>query len=228
MIRLESVRVVYGRTLALDAIDLDLADGITGLFGQNGSGKSTLLKAIAGFVRPTTGRVVVDGRAVRLGDETWRRAVGYAGHDPGLYGRLTVAENLELFARLYDAPRDRAAGLLERLGVADRAGTRVDALSAGLKRRVSVARALLHDPTVLLLDEPYANLDDDAADMVSEAICAWRAPGRVALVATHGAKRVKAFADAAVILKQAQVVSHRVRTGAFSSEPVVAAPGGDE
>ena len=220
MIELDDVRVMYGRTLALDSISLDLRDGVTGLFGQNGSGKSTLLKVIAGFVRPTHGDVRSGERPVRLGDEEWRRILGYAGHEPGLYGRLTVIENLELFARLYGTSPARAAELLEALDIADRRDSRVDALSAGLKRRVSVARALLHEPSVLLLDEPYANLDDDAADRVSEVVRDWRKPGRIALIATHGAKRVKEFADAAIILKQAHVVSYRVRTGAVSSEPV--------
>ena len=221
MIRIDGLRVLYGRTLALESVTLDLADGVIGLFGQNGSGKSTLLKVIAGFVRPSRGAVTHEGAPVRLRDEAGRRIVGYAGHEPGLYGRLTVRENLDLFARLYGTSEGKPGELLDALDVADRASTRVDALSAGLKRRVSVARALLHDPAVLLLDEPYANLDDDAAERVSQAIRAWRRPGRVALIATHGAKRVKEFADAAIILKQARVVSHRVRTGAFSSEPVV-------
>jgi heme ABC exporter ATP-binding subunit CcmA len=221
MIRFEDVRVLYGRTLALDAVDLELVDGVIGLFGQNGSGKSTFLKVVAGLVRPTRGSIVADGRPVRIADESWRRVVGYAGHEPGLYGRLTVGENLDLFARLYDAPRARVGQLLAALDIADRAAARVDSLSAGLKRRVAVARALVHDPAVLLLDEPYANLDDDAADRVSEAIQTWHSPGRVGVIATHGAKRVKAFADAGIILKQSQVVSYRVRTGAFSSEPVV-------
>jgi heme ABC exporter ATP-binding subunit CcmA len=220
VIVLDDVRVMYGRTLALESISLDLADGITGLFGQNGSGKSTLLKLIAGFVRPSRGSVTAGGTPVRLGDEGWRRVVGYAGHEPGLYGRLTVLENLELFARLYGSARERAVELLDALDVADRRDSRVDSLSAGLKRRVSVARALLHEPRVLLLDEPYANLDDEAAERVSQAVREWRQPGRIALIATHGAKRVKEFADAAIILKQARVVSHRVRTGAFSSEPI--------
>jgi heme ABC exporter ATP-binding subunit CcmA len=228
VIELEDVRVMYGRTLALDSISLELVDGVIGLFGQNGSGKSTLLRLIAGFVTPRRGTVRSDGRPIRLGDEAWRRMIGYAGHEPGLYGRLTVRENLELFARLYDADTARASELLHALDVAGRADSRVDSLSAGLKRRVSVARALLHDPTILLLDEPYANLDDDAADRVSEAVKAWRRPGRVALIATHGAKRVKAFAGAAIILKQARVMSYRVRTGAFSSEAVDALETADE
>jgi heme ABC exporter ATP-binding subunit CcmA len=220
VIRIEDVRVLYGRTLALDGVDLRLVDGVTGLFGPNGSGKSTLLKVVAGFLRPTRGEVRAGELRVDLGNEQWRRVVGYAGHEPGLYGRLTVGENLELFARLYDVPRSSVTGLLEELGIADRASSRVDTLSAGLKRRVSVARALVHDPRVLLLDEPYANLDDDAAEMVSAALRRWRRPGRVALVATHGAKRLKAFADAGIVLRQARVVSHRIRTGPHSSEPI--------
>jgi heme exporter protein A len=226
VIRLEEVRVMYGRTLALESISLDLGEGIVGLFGQNGSGKSTLLKAIAGFVKPSRGSILAGDAPVRLRDEGWRRMVGYAGHEPGLYGRLTVLENLELFGRLYGIGPARAEELLDALGMEERRNSRVDSLSAGLKRRASVARALLHEPAVLLLDEPYANLDDDAADRVSQAVRAWRRPGRVALIATHGAKRVKEFADAAIILKQARVVSYRVRTGAFSSEPV--APAGAE
>lgn len=220
MIRLDDVRVLYGRTLALDSVDLDLRDGIVGLFGPNGSGKSTLLKVVAGLVRPARGTAYADGVPIRLADEAWRKIVGYAGHEPGLYARLTVRENVELFARLYDAPAARVDAVLEQVGLSDRATARVDALSAGLKRRVSVARALVHDPRVLLLDEPYANLDDDAAAMVSDALVGWRRPGRIALVATHGAKRLKAFADSGIVLKDARVVSHRIRTGPHSSHPV--------
>jgi heme ABC exporter ATP-binding subunit CcmA len=220
VIRLDDVRVVYGRTVALDRISLDLGEGIVGLFGPNGSGKSTLLKVIAGFVRPAGGAALAEGSPIRLADEAWRRHVGYAGHEPGLYARLSVRENLVLFARLYDTPDTRVDAVLRQLGLSERASMRVDALSAGLKRRASVARALVHDPRVLLLDEPYANLDDDAADLVSAALADWRRPGRLALVATHGAKRVKAFADAGVVLKQARVVSHRIRTGPRSSTPV--------
>jgi heme ABC exporter ATP-binding subunit CcmA len=220
VITLEGVRVVYGRTLALDEIDLTLAEGVVGLFGPNGSGKSTLLKVLAGFLKPSRGDVRAGEIPVRLGNEQWRRVVGYAGHEPGLYGRLTVRENLELFARLYDMSRGVADVVMTELGIADRAEARVDSLSAGLKRRASVARALVHDPRVLLLDEPYANLDEEAADLVSDAVKRWRRPGRVAVIATHGAKRLKAYSDYGVVLRNARVVSHRLRTGPHSSEPV--------
>ena len=212
MIVLDSVTVNYGRTLALHDVSLDFVPGITGVFGPNASGKSTLLRVLAGLVRPTKGRVTVEGRSLDLGDEDFRRLVGYAGHEPGLYGRLSVQENLELFARLYGVANNRPLELLEQLGIADRAATPVADLSAGLKRRTAVARALLHEPSLLLLDEPYANLDDEAADLVSEAVQNWWAPGRIGVMATHGAKRVKEFASGSLILKRGTPISYRRRT----------------
>lgn len=208
-IRLEGVEVAFGRTLALHGLTLELFPGVTGLFGPNGSGKSTLLSVLAGLLRPTAGSAVYRGRPVSASDEEWRRHVGYAGHEPGLYPALTVAENLTLWAQLFDAPGRRVEEMIERLGLGDRRNTHVRALSAGYKRRASVARALLHEPAVLLLDEPYANLDDDAAAEVSAAVVEWRRPDRIAVVATHGAKKVKAYADAGIILKHGRVVSYR-------------------
>lgn len=205
MIEARGVTVVYGRTVALDRIDLDLAEGVTGLFGQNGSGKSTLLRVMAGLLRPTAGTVTVAGRGLDLRDESFRRRLGYAGHDSGLYQHLSIGENLRLFARLYGCSPDAPGAILERVGLGDRTDSRVGELSAGLKRRAAVARALLHDPDILLLDEPYANLDGDGAAAVTEAITAWRRPGKVGVIATHGAKRVKAYANAGVILTRGSV-----------------------
>jgi ABC-2 type transport system ATP-binding protein len=206
MIQARDLRVTFGRTRALDGVDISLDDGVFGLFGPNGSGKSTLLKVIAGLLPATAGEVSVNGYRPRARAEAVRRVIGYAGHDSGLYPELTVAENLDVFARLYGCATDRVRDVLVRLGLSEWAGTPAGALSAGLKRRTAVARAILHDPTVLLLDEPYANLDDDAADLVSEMVKTWRSPGRVAVIATHGAKVVKRFANGGVILKQGRVV----------------------
>ena len=212
MITLDSVSVYYGRTIALDELTIEIGNGITGVFGPNGSGKSTLLRLVTGLLRPTRGRVLVDGQPIDLANEAWRRLVGYAGHEPGLYARLTVLENLHLFGRLYGVPGGRAEALLEELGIAERATTPVGELSAGLKRRAAVARAMLHEPRFLVLDEPYANLDDEAADMVSEAIRrGWAGEDRSGVIATHGAKRVKEFANAALILKRGRPISYRRR-----------------
>lgn len=211
MITTARVTVVFGRNVALDSVDLVLTEGITGLFGQNAAGKSTLLRVLCGLLRPTSGSVTWDGHPVAIVDEELRRRIGYLGHDAGLYGRLSIRENLDLFATMYGASSSRVDEMLDSLEIGDRAGTPVHELSAGLKRRAGVARALLHDPLLLLLDEPYANLDDDASELVSSAVKAWRRPGRLGVIATHGAKRVKPFADAGVILQRGHVVSHRTR-----------------
>ena len=218
MIRVDNVTVVYGRTVALDDLAIEIGTGVTGVFGPNASGKSTLLRVLAGLLKPTRGQVTFAGAPLTLADESFRHTVGYAGHEPGLYARLTVRENLSLFARLYGVGNDRIDVLLTELGIAERSETPVGELSAGLKRRASVARAMLHEPQLLLLDEPYANLDDEASDLVSRAIQRWVAPDRVAVMATHGAKRVKEFAEASLILKRGRPVSYRRRiAGAVSS-----------
>jgi heme exporter protein A len=212
VIAAESLTVVFGSTVALDDLNVEIGPGVTGLFGPNGSGKSTLLRVVAGLLRPTSGRVTIDG-VPDPGRIRW--IVGYAGHNSGLYRDLTVRENLSLFARLYGVPDERVGSVVGALGIEMHANTRVADLSAGFVRRAAVARAILHEPAVLLLDEPYANLDDDAAELLSDAVKAWRAPGRSAVIATHGAKKVKRFADAGVILRDGRVVvSGRYRTPA--------------
>ncbi|MBW3595198.1 MAG: heme ABC exporter ATP-binding protein CcmA [Actinobacteria bacterium] len=212
MISLDNVTVVFGRTLALDQVSVEIPEGVTGVFGPNGSGKSTLLKAVAGLLKPQHGRIAIDGSDRR--DETARRAVGYAGHGSGLYGRLSLRENLELFASLYGASAERAGTLIDQLGLREFASRPVAELSAGSKRRAAVARALVHDPDVLLLDEPYANVDDEASEAISRAVATWKTDGKTALVATHGAKKVKAYADGGIILQRGRLI----RSGRYTSE----------
>lgn len=204
-IAVENVTIVFGRTLALDEIDIEIGPGVTGVFGPNGSGKSTLLKAIAGLLRPTSGRIAIDGSDGNH-DESLRRRIGYAGHGSGLYGRLTLQENLELFASLYGADTGRAKSLIADLDLTEFAARPVTELSAGSKRRAAVARALVHDPEVLLLDEPYANVDDEASEAISRGIAAWKSEGKTALVATHGAKKVRAYADGGIILRRGRLI----------------------
>jgi heme ABC exporter ATP-binding subunit CcmA len=211
VIVIEDVTMVFGRTVALRNLSLEVGSGITGIFGPNGAGKSTLLRLVSGLARPVAGRIFFDGAPVNSADEDFRGRVGYAGHEPGLYGHLTVRENLELFAQLHGAPLERVVETAHSIELDDRLDVRVRELSAGLKRRAAVARAIVHEPDLLLLDEPYANLDEGSAEAVSAALKAWREPGRVALVATHGAKRLKSFADGSVILQLGRAISHRAR-----------------
>lgn len=211
MICIRDVRVLFGRTIALDRVDLDIGAGVTGLFGPNGSGKSTLLRVIAGLQRPARGTVSIGGAEHQDGAESLRRRLGYAGHEPGLYGRLSVRENLELFGTLCGAPEGNVEATLAAVGLAERADARVDELSAGLQRRAAIARAMVHEPDILLLDEPFATLDDDAAELVVAAIRTWSGPGRTAVIATHGAKRLKSFADGSVVLRRGLIASDRRR-----------------
>lgn len=208
MISVRDVTVTFGRTLALDAIDLTLAPGVVGLFGPNASGKSTLLRVLAGLLAPDRGEVSIDGAQPRAADESFGRTVGYVGHASGLYERLSIEENLRLFATLHGSSRDQVATCIDALDLERFASTPVAALSAGMKRRAAVARALVHEPQVLLLDEPYANLDDDAAELVSSAVQTWRAEDRIAVIATHGAKRVRAFADEGIVLQRGRLARH--------------------
>ena len=212
MITIEQVTVIFGKTLALDEVTTRIPTGITGVFGPNGSGKSTLLKAIAGVLKPSEGRIEIDGSDRR--DETSRRRIGYAGHGSGLYGRLSLRENLELFASLSGSSIERADELITTLGLTEFANRPVKELSAGSKRRAAVARALVHDPDVLLLDEPYANVDDEASGSISAAIEAWKREGKTGLIATHGAKKVKGYADGGLILQRGRVI----RSGRYTSE----------
>lgn len=214
ILEIHDLKVAYGRTRALDGVHLQLPGGVAGLFGPNGSGKSTLLRVLAGLLRPTSGTVMAFGAPVSMKNETLRGRIGYAGHRAGLYGRLTVMENLQLFARLHGAEPRAADRVIEQLGLGDRRDTPAASLSAGFKRRAAVARALLHDPDLLLLDEPYANLDDDAAALVSSAVVEWRGPERVAIVATHGAKKVKAYADAGLIIQNGRLIRQGMYTDA--------------
>lgn len=205
MIRLEHVTVAFGRTIALDAVDATIEPGVTGVFGPNGSGKSTLLRVLAGFLHPVKGAAYLHDRPLAMPDESLRARIGFAGHASGLYARLSIRENLELFARLYGVASERVDRVVDDLALRDHADAPAGIAPAGVKRRAAVARALVHDPEMLLLDEPYANVDDEAAELTSSCIRDWHRPGRCAVIATHGAKRLKAFADAGLILQRGRV-----------------------
>ena len=220
VIQIRELSVFFGRTVALDEVNLDLDPGVVGLFGQNASGKSTLLRVLAGLLVPTSGTVTWDGVAIGAGGEEVRARIGYAGHGSGLYLKLSIRENLLLFARLYGVRTARVDTVVGLLGLTPRAATPVGQLSAGLKRRAGVARALLHEPDLLLLDEPYAHLDDEASESVSEAVRSWRAPGRTAVIATHGAKRIRSFTDARVVLQRGRVVSQLDAASSAGRTPV--------
>jgi heme exporter protein A len=166
-IDLSGLRKDFGDRTALEDVDLQVKPGESvAVLGPNGSGKSTLLRILAGLLRPTSGEVSVLGCELPRETHQLRGQVGYLGHEPLLYRDLSPRENLELAAALQGieagAAGPRIEALLEAVGMSARAGDRVAELSAGMKQRIDICRAVLHEPSLLLLDEPDAHLDPDA------------------------------------------------------------------
>jgi heme exporter protein A len=174
----------YGERVALSEVSLTLERGRTlVVFGANGAGKTTLLRILATLLRPHEGRVRVLGS--ELPDESWavRGRIGLLGHEPLLYRELSARENLRFHARLHGLKPERVEELLDAVQMTHRADEAVRLLSRGMVQRVAIARSVLHDPELLLLDEPRANLDPAAAELVEPLIGA--ASGRTRVISSH-------------------------------------------
>ncbi len=200
MIELRGLRRDYGERTALDGVTLAVGAGQTlVVFGPNGAGKTTLLRILATLLRPHAGDVSVLG--CELPDEAWRARglVGLLGHEPLLYRELTAHENLKYYAGLYGLPDGRVEERLDAVGIRARANEPIKTLSKGMVQRVAVARATLHDPELLLLDEPYANLDPAATDLVAPLIGAESRCTRV--LTSHDPERGLAEADVVLGLR---------------------------
>ncbi|HEY7681280.1 MAG TPA: heme ABC exporter ATP-binding protein CcmA [Gemmatimonadales bacterium] len=180
----------YGAVRALNGVDLVLGAGeVLLVLGPNGAGKTTLLRTLAGLLRPQAGNVTVAGRPLSRDDPAARRPIGLLSHQSLLYDELSLLENLTLAARLYDLPDPprRAALALEAQGLASRQHDRPRSLSRGMQQRAAIARALLHDPRLLLLDEPFTGLDAVAADRLRSLLETHRTPERAMVIVTHHA-----------------------------------------
>ena len=189
MIRARSLEKRYGRRRALASVDIDLPrDGVLMVTGPNGSGKTTLLRLLAGLAAPTRGSLDVGVDRSRL---------GFLAHEPLVYRELTALENLDLFARLYRVAerRERSGMLLERFGLWEARNERVAAYSRGMAQRLALCRALLHEPDLLVLDEPYAALDEDGAGLLDRELEELRGL-RTIVVSTHEPRRVERLATA--------------------------------
>jgi heme exporter protein A len=199
-IELERLERRYGERLALAGVSVEVDEGRTlVVLGANGAGKTTLLRVLAGLLRPHGGRTRVLG--AELPRERWRLAgrVGYLGHEPLLYRELTGRENLRFHARLHGVGAHHVEELLAAVGMERRADEPLRELSRGMVQRLAAARAVLHDPPLVLLDEPRANLDPAAAGLLEPLV--GRASGRTRVLVTHDVEGGLAEADLALGLR---------------------------
>jgi ABC-type multidrug transport system ATPase subunit len=192
-VRAAGIEKRYGRRRVLRGVDIELpATGRLLVTGPNGSGKTTLLRILAGLVAPTRGTldVAVD-----------RGRLGYLAHEPLVYRELTALENLDLFGRLYRVPerRERVGMLLERFGLWDARGERVADYSRGMTQRLALCRTLLHDPDLLVLDEPFAGLDEAGAELLDRELDGFVGT-RTLVVSTHDPGRLASWATGELAL----------------------------
>jgi heme ABC exporter ATP-binding subunit CcmA len=195
----------FGARRVLRGLDLAVEDGeVVLLQGENGAGKSTLLRILATLDRADSGEAEVDGFPLGDGVEV-RSRIGFTGHRPGFYGELSGRENLALWSRLHQLPEHgtNIDATLERVGLKSFSNDRTGIYSRGMLQRLALARAALHRPTTLLLDEPFAALDGDGRELLRTLIAEWRADNRAVLVVAHGSRLV---ADRTLVLADGVVV----------------------
>jgi ABC-2 type transport system ATP-binding protein len=209
---LVGVRVRYGKAVALDGLSFDVARGqITALLGPNGSGKSTTLAVAAGILDPEAGRVTACGIERKADPHAYARSVGLVPQEPALYEEMTAEANLTFFGRLYGHSgydlRCRVAVALDRVRLTDRAKDRVGTYSGGMKQRVNLAIALLHDPPLLLLDEPTASLDPKSRDDLFADLHRLREAGHAILLTTHHLDEAETGCDRIVVLDRGAVAA---------------------
>jgi len=207
-ITLQSVSRVYGRLFALHRVSTDFPAGaISALIGDNGSGKTTLLSLLATLEKPSDGSIEYDDVAWSHFSANYREKVGWIAHDTLLYDELSARENLKFYGRMYGAGDlevtvDR---WLERIGLADDADRLVDEYSRGMRQRLTIARALLHDPDLLLLDEPLTGLDRRGRNTVTGILEEMRDRQKIIVMASHDLHEISELADRLVILRRGKV-----------------------
>ncbi len=197
----------FGRELALDSVDLVLDTGEhMAVLGDNGAGKTTLLRILATALRPTAGKLLIAGLDAFRGRRRLRHYIGYLAHAPGLYPALSALENLEFFCDLHDVNRSRAAELAGVVGLSEVAHRPAGQLSRGMQQRLAIARAILHSPKMLVLDEPDASLGSDAADLLTRVM-----QGRTVVLATHDHALANRLCPRTLVLRHGRSVGTATR-----------------
>jgi len=209
VVTLDRVSRHFGRRRALSAVTLTARGGeIIGLLGPNGAGKSTLIGVLATLVAPTSGEVLYGGQSARRLGPALRRQIGLLAHELHLYPELSARENLAFFAGLHglDA-RPAVDAAIEHAGLADRAGDPVSSFSRGMRQRLALERALLHQPELVLLDEPFTGLDDESVGLVRDRLRVLAASGCVVFVATHDLDLADGLVGRVALIRSGKLIS---------------------
>jgi len=219
-IKVNGLRKAYGRTQVLRGLDLEVPWGkVMTILGPNGSGKTTLIKTLAALIRPDDGTIQVAGADIRRRGNRARRIIGLVTHDALLYDELTGYENLKFYARMFrlESVERHIESVADRMGMTARLHQRVGTLSHGMKKRFSIARALLHDPLILIMDEPESGLDQDALALLEDVILDKTDPYRTVLMTTHNLDRGIALSDRMAIISRG-VISYEGAADSVSAE----------
>jgi heme exporter protein A len=220
-IEVQKLTKAFGHQVALRGVDLSVVEGeFLTLFGPNGAGKTTLIRVVASLTRPTAGIVKVRGQDLGKAATSLRRDIGLISHSPLLYGDLTPDENLRFFGRMYDLDRvgqeamsGRIDSVLGQVGLVHRRRDPVRTFSRGMVQRLAIARAILHDPAIMLLDEPYTGLDLQAADMLRSVLQTLAASDRTVILTTHNLEQGLEMCDRVAILNRGKIAWQDSRTG---------------
>ena len=198
----------YGRFSVLDRLQLHIGDNeFVGLMGRNGTGKTTLLKILSLLIKPSGGELKFDGKSSKNYPETVLNQIGLVSHQVFLYGDLSARENLNFFARMYDVPDAgaRINDLLKRVGLEHRANDPARKFSRGMQQRLSIARALIHSPKLLLLDEPYTGLDTGSSALLDEMIQEFHHAGNTVILVSHDIEQALKMTKRLLVLNKGAI-----------------------
>ena len=221
VLEIRRLRKTFGSLVAVDDVSFSVEPGqLVGLLGPNGAGKTTTVSMIAGLVTPERGDVLVGGKPMSGDTDPLKKKIGLVPQDLALYDELTARDNLRFFGALFDlsgAALDRAmTAALTLVGLADRAGERVKAFSGGMKRRLNLAAGLLHDPDVLLLDEPTVGVDPQSRNAIFDNLEELKRRGKALLYTTHYMEEAERLADRVVVIDSGKVVANDTLAGLYA------------
>jgi ABC-2 type transport system ATP-binding protein len=224
MLEIKCLRKTFGSTVAVDGVSLRAGGGETiGLLGPNGAGKTTTVSIIAGLLRPDSGAVLLEGRALRGDTDPLKQKIGLVPQDLALYDELAAVSNLRFFGALYGlhgAAAQKAIDMsLDLVGLKDRAAERVSSFSGGMKRRLNLAAALLHDPQILLLDEPTVGVDPQSRNAIFDNLETLKRRGKTLLYTTHYMEEAERLCDRVTIIDHGKVIADDTLSGLYRQVP---------